>query len=223
MRRACLTRSCLACLAALAPLYAADGDLAADVAALCMDVAMRLGSTVFARRAADEATAPLRASRAEALHLAASLTGRLDAAATASLARKLCAVADPAAGLPDAAAALAELLAQLHSGGVAQTCSAEVMGTAFMQRHWALVHGAADGFVRLMRYPVPAGAALPREALPSMAAVGDHAALKKLISTTVQRVSQAARAAAPARLDAPSEAAALEADADTLYVACCGA
>jgi hypothetical protein len=57
-----------------------------------MDAAMRLGSPVFARRAADEATAPLRAARAEALHLAASLAGHLDAAATASLARKLYAV-----------------------------------------------------------------------------------------------------------------------------------
>ena len=67
----------------------------------------------------------------------------------------------------------------------------------------------------------PAGAAPPREVLPSMAAVGDHAALKKLVTTTGLRVSAAARAAAPARLDAPAEAAALEADADALYAACC--
>ena len=215
-------RSCLACLTALAPLYRADGDLAADVAALCLEVAMRLGSPVFGRHAADDATAPLRASRSEALHLAASLAGFLDAAATASLARKLFAVADPAAGgLPDAAPALAELLAQLHSGGLAQKCTAEVMCAAFVQRHWALVHGAADGFVRLMRRPVPQGATPPRELLPCMAAVGDHAALKKLVSTTVQRVSSAVRAAAPERLCAPAEAAALEADADALYAACC--
>ena len=213
----------MACLTALAPLYGVDGDLAADVAALCMDAAMRLGSPVFARRAADDATVPLRAARAEALHLAASLAGHLDAAATASLARKLYAVADPSAGLPDAAPALAELLAQLHTSGVAQTCTTEVMSAAFMQRHWALVHGAADGFVRLMRYAVPATAAPPREVLPSMAAVGDHAALKKLVTTTGLRLSAAPRAAAPARLEAPAEAAALEADADALYIACCSA
>jgi hypothetical protein len=100
----------------------------------------------------------------------------------------------------------------------------DVISAAFKQRHWAAVHGAADAFMRLCRHPVPAGATPPREMLPSMAAVGDHAALKKLLSTTaVQRLSASARAAAPARLESQAEAAALEKDADALYAACCAA
>ena len=212
--------SCLACLTALLPLYAADGDLAADVAGLCMDVAMRLGGPVAARRAADDASAPLRASRTEALFLAAALAGRLDAAATTSLARKLSAAAGESA---DAAPALSELLARLHAAGREQPCKRDVLCAAFLQRHWAAVHGAADAFMRLTRHAVPPGASHARDLLPAMAAVGDQAALKKLLTTTAHRVGPAMRASAPLRLEEAAEAQALEKDADALYAACCAA
>lgn len=216
--------SCLACLAALLPLYNADGDLAADVASLCLDAAMRLGSPVAARRAKDCASVPLRCARTEALFLAAALAGQLDARATAALARKLFAVADPSDGLAAAAPALSELLAQLHSGRDAQDCAADVMYAAFMQQHWALVHAAADGFVRLCRCArLPAGAAPPRSLLPTKGAVGDQAALKRLVNATVARVAPSTRAAAPALLETQAEAEALEEDANLLYVACCAA
>jgi hypothetical protein len=98
-----------------------------------------------------------------------------------------------------------------------------VLCAAFLQRHWAAVHGAADAFVRLSRHAVPPGVTHARDMLPAMAAVGDQAALKKLLTTTAHRWGPVMRATMPPLLNEPAEAQALEKDADALYAACCAA